>query len=113
LFGIAKKILFWSYGRTSWQYDVMCALILAFIFLTPPAWFKTGEPASTLSHQIGSKAALKMVLPWSESLPRNPGAGELERRARELTGRADLRLKGARQVRGADGRVVAYEIDIE
>jgi hypothetical protein len=113
LFGIAKKILFWSYWRTSWQYDVMCALILAFIFLTPPAWFKTGEPATTLSHQTDSKAVLKILLPWSDNLPANPGAGELERRARELTGRADLRLKGARQVRGADGRVVAYEIDIE
>ena len=27
-----KKILFWSYERGSWQYDVMCVLILAFVF---------------------------------------------------------------------------------
>ena len=30
-----KKILFWSYERGSWQYDVMCVVILAFIFLVP------------------------------------------------------------------------------
>ena len=30
-----KKILFWSYERGSWQYDVMCVVILAFIFFVP------------------------------------------------------------------------------
>lgn len=30
-----KKILFWSYDRGTWQYDVMCVLILAFIFFGP------------------------------------------------------------------------------
>ena len=31
--------LFWHYERGSWQYDIICALILAFIFL-PRSWFK-------------------------------------------------------------------------
>ncbi len=35
MFGIIKKIILWSYERGSWQYDVMCVVILAFIFLTP------------------------------------------------------------------------------
>lgn len=30
-----KKVLFWSYERGSWQYDIMCVLILAFIFFGP------------------------------------------------------------------------------
>jgi hypothetical protein len=30
-----NKIVFWSYGRGTLQYDVLCALILAFIFATP------------------------------------------------------------------------------
>lgn len=34
-----KKMLFWSYERGSWQYDVMCVLILAFIFLAPNRFF--------------------------------------------------------------------------
>ncbi len=37
---ILKNILLWTYGRGTWQYDLMCALILGFIFLTPPAFFK-------------------------------------------------------------------------
>jgi hypothetical protein len=29
------RFLFWEYPRASWQYDVMVALILIFIFVTP------------------------------------------------------------------------------
>jgi hypothetical protein len=112
LFGIAKKILFWSYGRTSWQYDVMCAVILAFIFLTPLAWFKTGEPAAAPSHQNGSNAATRLLIPV-ENLPANPGANDLERRAREQLGRPVAKVKAASPLRGEGGRVVAYEVDIE
>jgi hypothetical protein len=36
---VLKRIVFWSYGRTTWQYDVLCLLILAFVFLTPKSWF--------------------------------------------------------------------------
>ena len=32
--------LFWTYERGTWQYDIMVILILAFIFLTPRAWFR-------------------------------------------------------------------------
>lgn len=34
------RAFFWSYERGSWQYDVIVALILVFIFLTPRAWFR-------------------------------------------------------------------------
>ncbi len=34
-----KQVLLWSYQRGSWQYDLLCILILAFIFFTPSDWF--------------------------------------------------------------------------
>jgi len=34
-----KGFLLWHYERGSWQYDVMVALILAFIFLMPSRYF--------------------------------------------------------------------------
>jgi hypothetical protein len=42
-----KKTLFWSYDRGSWQYDVMCVVILAFIFLVPNSVFtqRAASPA--------------------------------------------------------------------
>lgn len=44
-----KNVLLWSYERGSWQYDVLCILILAFIFLTPSDWFHKPHPASAPS----------------------------------------------------------------
>lgn len=42
-----KSLLFWEFPRASWQYDVVVALILAFIFLTPRGFFKDQpRPAS-------------------------------------------------------------------
>lgn len=40
--------LFWTYERGTWQYDLMVALILAFIFFTPRAWFHD-QPASPVT----------------------------------------------------------------
>ena len=33
------SIIFWRFHRGSWQYDILCGLILAFIFLTPRTVF--------------------------------------------------------------------------
>lgn len=41
-----KKVLFWSYERGSWQYDLMCVLILAFIFLLPTGLFINRDSAA-------------------------------------------------------------------
>ncbi len=43
-----KRFVFWDYPRASWQYDVMVALILAFIFLTPREWFRDQPKASSI-----------------------------------------------------------------
>jgi hypothetical protein len=32
---VIKRILLWDYPRASWQYDVIVALILAFVFVAP------------------------------------------------------------------------------
>ncbi len=39
MLGGLKKILFWTYPRGCWQYDLAVAAILAFIFLTPRSVF--------------------------------------------------------------------------
>ena len=43
-----KRFLLWDYARASWQYDVMVALILAFIFLAPRGMFRDQPSASTI-----------------------------------------------------------------
>ncbi len=34
------RVLFWTYRRGGWQYDIACGFILAFIFLTPRVVFE-------------------------------------------------------------------------
>src|SRR5215210_6777060 len=96
---VIKNIVFWGYGRTSWQYDVLCVLILAFVFLMPPRWFAPSKQTGGAPHQNTSKAAT-LLLPWPEELPANPGTDEVDRRVRHLTGRPDLRVLGFRRALG-------------
>jgi len=42
---IAHNIFVWSYERGTIQYDIICALILAFIFLVPPSCFVSKRAA--------------------------------------------------------------------
>lgn len=41
-----KRLIFWDFPRASWQYDVVVALILAFLFFTPREWFRD-QPRQT------------------------------------------------------------------
>jgi hypothetical protein len=52
-----KRFLLWSFERGSIQYDVICVVILAFIFVTPaiffddrPDWMRT-RPSDTIVRQ--------------------------------------------------------------
>lgn len=61
LFTTLKKTLFWSYERGSWQYDVMCVLILAFVFFAPNSLFHSTDavkrPRLITSDELGSNNA--------------------------------------------------------
>ena len=35
-----QRLIFWDFKRATWQYDLVVALILAFIFLTPREIFR-------------------------------------------------------------------------
>jgi uncharacterized membrane protein YfhO len=61
LFTTLKKTLFWSYERSSWQYDVMCVLILAFVFFAPNSLFHSADavrrPRVVTSQDLGTTQA--------------------------------------------------------
>ena len=108
---VFKRIIFWNYGRTTWQYDMLCALILAFIFLTPKSWFAS-EPNAPAGHPK-TPAASTLLLTWPAGQPvASPDRAEIERRARQAAGR-DVHVGAMREVRDAAGTVVAYQVDIE
>lgn len=54
-----KSVIMWNHERGSWQYDIFCLMIIAFIFLTPKAWFEKAErttPAATSIVQPQAKS---------------------------------------------------------
>jgi hypothetical protein len=46
--GFGKRLIFWDFPRASWQYDVVVALILLFLFAVPRDWFHDQPKASSI-----------------------------------------------------------------
>lgn len=101
-----KKFVFWNYGRTSWQYDALCILILAFIFLTPPSWFNGKERA-----QLENPTVTRLIVSADNFSPEFDEQSKLQR-VRELTGNKNAQITAWRERRNSDGRITAYEIDV-
>jgi hypothetical protein len=110
LFRTFKAILFWGYARNTWQYDVLCVLILAFIFLTPKNWFENSELRFRQGHQNMSAASSMLV--GTELIRPEMSRSEIEQRVRELTGRPEIRVSDVRPKQDAQGKILAYEVDI-
>jgi hypothetical protein len=45
----ARNLFMWSYDRGTIQYDIICALILAFIFFMPPSCFVSKKSAGSVN----------------------------------------------------------------
>jgi hypothetical protein len=109
ILGAIKAVFFWSYARNTWQWDVLCVLILAFIFLTPKSWFETGELRHTGEHPNRFASTL-LIAPGLPDDQRD--RGEIERRVRALSGRPDAEVTAIRQKFDEKGKVAALEVDI-
>ena len=103
-----KKVFFWNYARNTWQWDVLCVVILVFIFLTPKSWFATSERAESLQHQRPTST----VFIGAEVVEKEGDRTEIEHRVRSLTGRPDAAVIGVRPVTDQQGKVKGYEVDI-
>jgi hypothetical protein len=60
LIGI-KNVILWSYERGSWQYDVLCLLIIATIFLMPSSFFGDRDRPAQGQAKISSRMASKAI----------------------------------------------------
>ena len=103
--GTVKKITFWTYPRTSWQWDVLCVLILVFIFLTPKSWFENSAYQRTHMGQTS-------VVVWTDVVGIQLDRVEIERRARGLAGRPDAQIREVHPRTDISGKLIGYEVDI-
>jgi hypothetical protein len=66
-----KRFILWDFPRASWQYDVIVALILAFIFLTPRDWFRD-QPRIPYVRSIAAVKDAYFVVPETlDAIPEN------------------------------------------
>ena len=80
--GVLRRIIWWDFERASWQWDVLCLLIVFFIFLTPKSWFGRGP---------GIAEEPKRIIFKDSKIGRD--AANLESRLRELTGNPNLQVE--------------------
>lgn len=104
-----KKIFFWNYPRNTWQWDLLCVVILIFIFLTPKSWFASSERPVNIGHQ--SPVTTKVVLS-PEVVVNATDKSKIEQRVKELTGRTQVEVVAIREVVDDQGRIRSYEVDI-
>lgn len=95
-----KKIIQWQHERGTWQYDVFCLLIIAFIFLTPPRWFDKRERLATQTARLIVKAQ-----------DFSPEKNDMAKRVKQLSGNENAEILDWREKKNADGEVF-YEIEI-
>ena len=99
-----KKIFFWNYARNTWQWDLLCVVILIFIFLTPKSWFDGSERPRNTVHQT--------VILSPEVVSSEADKGQIERRVKALTGRTKVEILAVRPVVDSEGRTRSFEVDI-
>jgi hypothetical protein len=105
-----KAILLWNFSRTTWQYDVLCLLILAFIFLTPKSWFDNNE--GRIRHYLqGQPASMKLILS-ADKLSPQATKQEIENKVHEMIKIPNLEIIAIHQKQDADGKTVEFEVDI-
>jgi hypothetical protein len=104
-----KKIFFWNYARNTWQWDLLCVVILIFIFLTPKSWFSSGERAQSMVHP--SPVAKTLVLS-PEIVGNEEDKGRIQEHVKALTGRAEVEVLAVRKIPGPDGKTRSFEVDI-
>lgn len=95
-----KDIIFWRYKRASWQWDILCLLIIAFIFLTPKAWFERRDKLATQTSKLIVKAK-----------DFSPDRQVLQRKVKELSGNENAEIIEWRERKDTNGEVF-YEIEI-
>jgi hypothetical protein len=108
--------LFWTYERGTWQYDIMVALILAFIFLTPRNWFQDRPVSPQADILLLSSGPHQKVYQLRAALLGAGTDGTLEEGAQRiltrLTGKS-VRVTQIKPERDAEGHVVSYAVWVE
>ena len=112
LWHAVRPAVLWRYRRGSWQYDIIVAIILAFIFLTPSSLFND-QPRLPSVRQLGTMTddqgtKVFVIEPFElDGASDADQASRLQELLRRRTGE-DLQVIEARPTTDESGDVTAY-----
>jgi hypothetical protein len=123
------RIIFWSYERGSWPYDLMVVVIILFVLATPSHWFHDQPQVTAFASSraqlltqdsAGNTRTYRLdasVLP-AEKRTSHPSP-ELEREIHDILARTvdDLRdhsfqVVRIEPVRSEDGSIASYDVTV-
>lgn len=108
-----KRLILWDYPRGSRGYDVIVAIIVAFIFLTPRDWFRDQPRIPKASHiamlptENGSSPFFVDVQ-LLEKIPESQRVASLTEMLRKNTGNRNLRVVRLEPIRDSEGELQGY-----
>jgi len=108
-----KRFILWDFRRASWQYDVMVAIILAFIFLTPRDFFRDQPriPGASSIAMLPSENGSSVFFVNSELLagvPETQRAARLTQTLQTRTGNRRLLVTRVEPVLDSEGELQGY-----
>lgn len=119
---ILSKTFFWSYERTTWQYDVAVILILVFVLATPRHWFRdqpeANNPATAGQVQLLSndgnrqtyRVDARVLTPPKFALQSDLHTA-LQQALPELR-HSDFSISRIEPLRDEQGMVIAYQVEV-
>jgi hypothetical protein len=117
LLTILKKLFFWNYARNTWQWDVLCVVILVFIFLTPRTWFSGGERVKAADGERATagmhQSRITTVVLSPEVVTNETDKGQIQEIVKRMTGRTEVEVQAVRRIVGTDGKTLSFEVDIQ
>jgi hypothetical protein len=108
-----KRFIFWDYPRGSRPYDLIVALILAFIFLTPRDWFHD-QPRIPKASSIAMLPAEKGSSPFFvdaellKNIPENQRVPKLTELLQKRTGNKHLQVMRVEPILDSEGELQGY-----
>lgn len=123
------RILFWSYERGTWPYDVMVVLIVLFVLVTPRKWFHDQPQSNVLAGLVAQEISedpdngtqtyrldAAALAPEKRATKSSP---ELERETHDVLSRTADDLKGRTfhviridPALSVDGSVLYYDVTV-
>jgi hypothetical protein len=103
-----KRFILWEYQRGSWQYDVIVGIILAFLFGTPPGWYRD-QPRNAHVSVISIPSGEFMVAPdfW-DATPEDQRMTKLNQEVRSRAGNSRLTVTRVEPFVDSDGELRFY-----